>query len=53
MDVLLARRDRANCPIRPYIRMIGRRAECPNTKLPYMHCCGAKAEPKAAAAVGA
>ncbi|KAI8467163.1 MAG: hypothetical protein J3K34DRAFT_460550 [Monoraphidium minutum] len=42
LDVLLARRDRANCPVKPYVRMLGRRAECPNTKLPYMHCCGAK-----------
>lgn len=46
LDILLARRDRANCPLKGYVRVLGRRAECPNTKLPYMHCCGAK-KPKA------
>jgi hypothetical protein len=52
MDVLLARRDRANCPVRPFIRLVGRRAECPNTKLPYARCCGAEV-PERARATGA
>jgi hypothetical protein len=51
MDTLLARRDRANCPIRPYLRVLGRRTECPNTRLPYAHCCGAKDKDRAAKAI--
>jgi hypothetical protein len=42
LDTLLARRDRANCPIKAHIRMLGKRTSCPNTRLPYTHCCGAK-----------
>jgi hypothetical protein len=47
LDAVLARRDRANCPVKPYVRILGRRVQCPNTSLPYMHCCGAAAEDKA------
>jgi hypothetical protein len=49
LDAVLARRNRANCPVKPFVRMLGRRVECPNTRLPYMHCCGAAAEDTAAA----
>ena len=53
MDTLLARRDRANCPVRAHARVLGKRTECPNTRLPYMHCCGAKPGGARAARAGA
>lgn len=53
MDVLLARRDRVNCPIKPFVRIMGRNAACPNTGLPYAHCCGARADAPASHGGGA
>jgi hypothetical protein len=53
LAALLARRDRSNCPVRPHLRLLGRHVECPNTRLPYSRCCGAKDEKAVAAAVAA
>lgn len=44
--LLRAKRDRANCPIRPHLALLGRNARCPNTELAYKDCCGARRAPK-------
>ncbi len=42
LQVILKRRDLENCPVRPWVAVLGSDTKCPNTKLQYRQCCGEK-----------